>query len=149
MKIDLNVRNKGLGAVLALLAAIFCLVDTVIFAVYMSTYEQYADMGVLICLILGCLFLGAYALIDHKATELGGLLGVVVSGIAMGQMISNGLNVIEDLYGNLNMYGSLSGDFNYYGSQGSPITFIVLVAFGLIASILAIISCFKGKETEQ
>lgn len=148
MKIDINLRKKGVGAILALIGSALCLVDTVIFAVYMATYEQYSDTGVLACLILGCLCLGAYALIDHIATEFGGLLGVIFSSIAFGQMISNGLNVIEDLYGNLNMYGSLNGDFNYYGSEGSPITFLVLVIFGLVAAILAIISCFKGKETE-
>jgi hypothetical protein len=137
-----SAKAAFVGAILAIAAAIGCII-------YGAVYEQYADAVVVLCLLVGAALYGAYALIDHAATQWFGFLGVAAVGFGLGLFLTNSYNVWADTWGNIQQYGSLTGGFSFFNSQGGPIPAAILLILSLISAVCGIISCFNGKETAK
>lgn len=145
----LSIKNKGFGALIALIGAVVALVAAVGCIIYGAAYEQYADFTVVLCLIAGAVILAAYALADAAVIDWFNLLGVAVVGFGTGLFLVNSYNVWADTWGNLSQYGSLTGDFSFFNSQGGPIPAAILIILGLVAAVCGIIACFVGKEAAK
>lgn len=144
-----NWKEMSAGARVALIGGCIAIIAAIAEIIYGAKYEQYADVTVVLTLLIGGVLLGVYALCSFRTSDWFALFGVIVAGFGLGLFIVNSFNVWADTWGNLQQYGSLVGEFNFFNSQGGPIPAVILIVLGLAAEICGIISCFKGKETVQ
>lgn len=143
-----NDKKKKGGSLPALIGAVLALIGAVGCLIYGMTYEQYFDGVVILCLAAGAVILVGYSFVDNAVTDWFNLLGVGVIGYGLGLFIVNSYNVWADTWGNISQYGSLTGEFDFFNSQGGPIPAVILIALGLAAAIFGIVACFKGKEVK-
>ena len=141
-----NMKEMSRGARLALIGGCLAVIAAIAEILYGAKYEQYADVTVVLTLLVGGALLFGYAIFSFRAADWFGFLGVIAAGFGLGLFIVNSFNVWADTWGNLQQYGSIVGEFNFFNSQGGPIPAVILIVLGLAAEICGIISCFKDKE---
>lgn len=141
----MNLKGKGAGAKFALIGAVLALIAAIGCIIYGVMYSQYFDIVIILGYIVGAAVLVAYVMVDNAVIDWFNLVGVTIISFCMGLFITNSYNVWADTNGNLSQYGSLTGAFNFFGSEGGPIPAAILIVIGLLAVIFGIICCFKGK----
>lgn len=134
MKLDL--KGKSFSARAGLAGAVAAAVAFAGFCIYGALYNEYFDLIVAGCLLLGALCAGAYAMLENKFVELLNLAAVFFLCFAVGLFGLNSYEVWADWYGN----------FDMYGSRGGVVPVIVLIALFLIAILCDIVSCFTVKR---
>lgn len=142
----LSLKGKGASAVAAMVGAVLALAAAIGCVIYGSIYEQYSDYVVVICLVVGALLLAAYALIDNQVTDWFGLVSVVGVSAGLAFFVANSYNVWADTWGNILQYGSITGDYSFFNSQGGPIPALVLILLTLAAAICGVVCCFSRKQ---